>query len=751
MFLSNASLRRPVAMSCLIIALAFLGMNAYRKIGLELMPRIDVPFVTIQTTYPGATPSDIEVDVAKRIEDAVSSVDGLKHVTSSCMENVCLTQVEFELGVDVNVAAMDVREKLDAILDDFPEGVEKPVVKKFDVNAKAVATLALTGDLSVEDLYDYADNALKDRLSVIRGVANVEILGGAAREVHVLLNRRTLWSAGLTSTDAARAISAGILSLPSGRVRENGSEYSVRFDADYADVAAIGELQVAGRDGARRHLRDLGRVIMSSDEPRQSAFINGKPCVGVRVVKKADANAVEVVNRVRAAVEAMRPHLPGGVEMVWVTDDGEFIQASVDSATTSIWQGVLLTAAVLFFFLYSFRTTFVVAITMPLTVVVSFFFIQGLGYTLNTSTLLALGLSVGVLVTNSIVVMESVAGHLAHTADTWKAAREGAAEVAVAVLASAGTNVVVLFPIATMGSMVGLFFRPFAVTTLVVNVVSLFVSFTLTPILCALIVKAHGGEGSLLGRLERGWNAALRGVSGRYAGLLRFVGRRRWMVALALGGAMVLFVHALTLGKKIGFNFVDEADRGEVFVQLEFPTRVSLAESARRAREVEGMLQDLPALKKVFTTVGKVEGVAGKSSEGVHLCQMLLKFADKTERKEGIKQMLQVIRDRLSGYPDCIVTASIPSLVGGQDLPVDVEMVGEDLPVMPVDHPLTFFGPYEEFAGSGKEIGFPLLRDQGNSAYMRDTGDPKTTEGGQIEWGYYETDNPRLCHPRDIL
>jgi len=679
MSLSDASLRRPVAMACLLIALTFLGANAYRKMGLELMPKTDVPYITILTVWPGASPTDVETDVAKKIEDAVSAVDGLKHVNSFCMENMVQTILEFQLGTDVNVAADDVREKVDQKLPDLPEDAEKPVIQKFNVNAQPVITLALVGDLPVPELYDYADQTLKDQLSVVAGVASVNLVGGAEREVHVLLNRDALAAAGLTTLQVQRALREGVKTIPAGRVQEHGSEYSVRFDAEYGSVKEIGDLQVAGRDGARRYLRDLGRVVLGSEEVRTAVFLDGRPGVGIKVVKKADANTVEVVRKVREATERIGRSLPGGMRLVWITDEGAYIRATVDSTLSNIWQGVLLTAAILFFFLYNVRSTFVVALSMPLTIVASLFFMQLLGYTLNTSTLLAIGLSVGMLVSNSLVVLESVVGKFQESGDSWRAAREGTADVAVAVLASAGTNVVVLLPIGLMGSLVGLFFRPFAVTALLVNALSLFISFTLTPILCAVLLKRSSGDGTgRLARMERSWNGRLGRWSRGYVSLMRHLADHRWIALGALGGVGLLFFLSLSLTSSIGFSFAPEIDKGNIYVKLEYPTRQNLAATVARVREAEERLRGLPGLRHILSTVGKVEGL-GDSQEGVYLAQILLNFSDKTERKESVGALTREIRRRLSDYPDAIATVSVPGLIGGQSVPVEMEIRGDDL------------------------------------------------------------------------
>jgi len=539
MFLSDTSVRRPVAMSCLIIGLTLLGLNAARKMGLELMPKMDAPFITVTTIFPGASPEQIETDVAKRIEDQVVTIDGLKHVSSACMENVCQTFLEFELDVDVDIAATDVREKLDLIKADFPQDVEDPKILKFDINATPVAHIALTGDVPLDELYDYADNTLSDHLTVISGVADVELIGGAEREVHVMLDREKLVAKGLCSTDVVTAVQNAVRNIPSGRVQEAGREYSVKFDAEYKAVADIGGLEVANDEGRRTYIRDVGRVVMTTEELRQKARIDGRPCIYIKVIKKAEGNAVRVVNRVRKAIDKLNAELPGGMELVWITDDGRFIEASVQSAWINVGQGILLTAAILFFFLYNIRSTMVVAITMPLTILIGLFFMQMAGFTLNTSTLISIGMSVGILVTNSIVVLEAITKRLNQTGDPREAARLGAKEVTIAVLASAGTNIVVLFPIATMGTKVGMFLRPLAWSMLIMTAVSLFISFSLTPLLCSIILKpVDKTRKGVLMHMENGFNRLLNGVIGIYRAVLRFNERHRGAALLVLASAI---------------------------------------------------------------------------------------------------------------------------------------------------------------------------------------------------------------------
>lgn len=680
MILSDFAVRRPVATSCLLIGLTILGVNAYRNMGLELMPKIDVPFITVVTVYPGASPDDLEIDVAKRIEDAVSSIEGLKHVNSVCMENVCQTLIEFEMSVDVDIAATDVREKIDLVRAELPEDAEDPIIQKFDINAKPIATIVLSGDLTVDELYDYADNALRDRLTVIEGVADVQLVGGAPREVQIQLDREALAARGLSSMDVVQAVRSAVRAIPAGRVREAGAEYTVKFDADLENIDALADLEVANRDGSRCYIRDVGEVSMATAEVRQTARLDGRPCIAIRVVKKAEANAVRTAEAVRGALERLAADLPAGMRLDWLTDDGTFIEATNLDAWQNVGVGILLTAAILFLFLYELRALLVVSITMPLTIVIGLFFMQAVGYTLNISTLIAIGLSVGILVTNSIVVLEAIVARLKDTGDPKESARLGASEVFVAVLASALTNIVVLFPLTVMKTRIGMFIAPLAMTMFIMTCVSLFISFTLTPMLCSLLLRPpREGGWSPLAMLERRFNRALDASIGGYRRLLGFAEQHRVAGVAVLLAVAGMFVQAMWLAGRLGTGFFAETDRGEVYVRLEFPTSYDLGATTARVAEAERRLAGLPELKHILATVGKAEGVLGQTSEGVYLGQLLLVFTQRTERSASSYDLMAEVNRRLEGFPDALVTISQASLIGGQSNPVEMEIAGQDL------------------------------------------------------------------------
>ncbi len=677
MFLANASIKRPVAMGCLLIALALLGINALRQMNLELLPEIDVPYVTVTVTYPGASPEEIEIDIARRIEDAVSAVNGLRHVTSYSMENVCQVLLEFELEVDVDVAAMDVREEIDLVLSDLPAGADDPIILKMDIGATPVVTLALTGTAGLDDLFDYADDQLRDRLAAILGVADITLVGGAPREMHILLDREALAARNLTSSHIAEAVKSNIGSIPAGRLRDDYAEYSIAYRAEYEDLDLLDQIVIDSHDGNRIHLGDVGRAVMTTAELRQTAELDGASAVVMNVIKRGDANAVAVIRRVEEQIDSIRESLPEDMDLVWVADNSTLIESMNRGAWLNVIQGILMTGAILFFFLYNVRSMFIIALTMPLTILVGIFVIYALGFSLNATTLMAIGMSVGILVTNSIVVLEAIISALHDNHPPPEAARRGAAKAFVPVLASASTNMVVLFPISVMGSLFGRIISFFSMTLLVMTIVSLFVSFTLTPMLCALLLKPRDtSQNGILAKMEKGWNRWFDNRLRRYRQILRFLEQRRWAAILVVCAVALLFLHSLMLLGRLGSEGAADVDGAEVQVRLEYPTHFALERTRQRVLAASEKLQEVPHIEHIVTRTG---GVQGEILEGAFLGSIQIYFNQRDERRESIHDLVNAVREKLADVPDAIVTVSIPDFSGDASADLELEIAGPDL------------------------------------------------------------------------
>ena len=338
MTLSGLSVKRKIAMGCFIAMLVYFGAFSYFKIGLDTVPKMDVPYVQIVTVYPGASPEEIETDVAKHIEDAVASLDGLKHVTSTCMENVCATTLEFVNGTDVDIMIHQVREKLNTIVDDFPSDVRTPQLSKININAIPVVTLFLTGRHSVDELYHYADKTLSDRLSSIPGVGEIRLHGGNEMQLHVLLNREKLTAMNLTVAQIVAKIQENNLKLPAGHILERDRETAITLDGEFHNIGELGEFEIGVVGGHKVYLGDVAEIKLMAKEIRQEGYYGREPGVAIEIVKKSDANTVEVIRQVRKRFDSLQAGgLPGGMQLVWFKDSADYIQASVKDAFATSW------------------------------------------------------------------------------------------------------------------------------------------------------------------------------------------------------------------------------------------------------------------------------------------------------------------------------------------------------------------------------------------------------------------------------
>ena len=491
MFLSNASIRRPVAMSMGVLSLVVLGLFSYFGLPVDLMPDVEFPVITVRTIYPGAGPSEIETLIAEPIEEELTSIAGVKHVTSTSMEAISIVAVEFDIGTDVDVAAMDVKDKVEGIRPFLPEDIEPPTVQKFDLRALPIMDLAVSSVRPLEEIYEITDDLIKQRLSSVAGLASVEIVGGKEREIVVGLRRDRLGAYGLSIMDIIQRIAQENLEIPGGRIVEDRREYSLRLAGRFLSVREIEDLQFMVSNVGIVRLTDLADVVDTFEEQRELARFNGRPSVGVSLIKRPDANTVRVADLVHRELRRLKRILPEDVHIDIASDRSLFVRQAVEDVISNLLIGILLTAGVLYLFLHTWRGTLIAAVSMPASIIATFILIRFAGFTINFITLMGLAISVGVLVTNSIVVLENVQRY-ANTGQAPRSAAEiGTSEVAVAVLAATLTNVVVFMPIAFMAGLVGQFFRQFGLTVTFATLFSLLVSFTLTPMLASKLIRAE--------------------------------------------------------------------------------------------------------------------------------------------------------------------------------------------------------------------------------------------------------------------
>ncbi|MBO4715231.1 MAG: efflux RND transporter permease subunit [Verrucomicrobia bacterium] len=679
MSLPEISIKRPIALSCLIITMVVIGISSFFKIGIDLVPKTDIPYVQISTIYPGATPEEIEVEVARRIEDAIASLDGLKHTTSVCMENICAMSLEFHLGVDINLALHNVREKINMIMEDFPDEVETPILDKFDINALPVVILYLTGDRTIDELYDYVDDKLSDRFASIPGVSAVRVHGGNEMQLHVLLSQDKLTESGLTVGEIIQRISANNRKMPAGHVKEGNQEYSITYDAEFRDINALKELEIGNHAGSRIYLGDVATIELRSKEIRQEAYLNDKPGICMEVVKKGEANAVETIKRIRKRFDEINENhqLPGGMELHWHKDTGEFIETAVADAWTSVGLGILLTAALLFLFLHEIRATFIVSITMPVSVIVSFMLMKAMDYTIDLVTLMSIGSSVGVLVANSIVVIENIYKQLSLGQDRKSAAAKGAGGVVNAVAASALTNVVVFVPMMLMTSVVGMILAPFAGVMVIATLMSLFISFTLTPILASLLLTEKTLNRSPRNiRMFRLWDKGYDKLCDLFNRSIRYTSRAPGSVLLIIG--IVCGLIAFLIVPRVSMSFFPDTDRSEFSVNLEFPSNTNLDQTRVRAIEIMEAIRKLSFVKETGMTIGYVKALPGQVSQGVHLAQISVVAHPKGTRP-SLEEIMNMTRDELNKFHDMIYSMTVPEATGDSSVDMVAYISGTDM------------------------------------------------------------------------
>ncbi len=678
MFLSDISIKRPIMMSMFLLVFVLFGALMYTRMNLELTPEISLPVITIQTVYPGAGPREIETQVTKKIEDAVSSVSQIDYIQSFSMENISFVQIMFDLDKDVYLARQEVKDKVDGVLNDLPEDIELPLVQRYDPTVMPIVDLVLSGPLSPTGLYDLADKDLKNRLSQIDGVATIDITGGQEREIRVDLDGKTVLQRSIPLQQVAGMLAAQNRDMPSGEFQRRSREFAVRMDGEFPDVDSIRDLEIPTPDGIMK-LGDIANITDTGAEVRKrTTYYNSVTRQGndnvvqMSVMKSSGGNQVRVYDSILALLPKIRKSLPEGCSIDVVHEGTTFIRNSVSDTISNIIAGVLLTGLILLFFLHDVRSTLIVALSMPMSIISTFLFMKISGFTLNIMSLMGLSTAVGVLVTNSIVILENIFRHKGLGHGKKESASKGTAEIAMAVLASTMTNLVVFLPLATMSSIAGKLFRQFSLTVVFATIFSLIMSFTLTPMLAAMILPEHDRKKHPVGTwLERMFHAWERAYGTTLAWFFRSKLRGAAFVVLTLG----LLVSSFGLGKYIGFDFTPPMDEGLIAVKIEMPSGYSLDETGKTVAAIEERLKKHPEISHIWATLG----TQGQTAVGVNLAAMNVKLVEQDLRARSSREMVGIITRDLSDIPNVrLRVSSIASMTSGR---ADMEcyLIGQNL------------------------------------------------------------------------
>ena len=673
MFLSNLSIRQPVFATMMVVALVVVGIFSYSELKIDLFPNVDLPVVSITTTYPGVAPETVETEVTKRIEEAVNPIGGIRHISSTTTEGISSVIVEFQLGTNITTALQEIQGKINGVRSQFPRDVKEPVVQQFRIEELPILSIVvLSPNLDPQALTTLSEKVLKRRLENISGVGQVRLVGAARREIHLLLDRDKLKAYGLTYPQVVEAMRRENLDIPAGKLDHGIRESLVRVAGRAQQPQDFNHLIVAEKGGYPITLSEIGRVEDGIEEQTSMSLLNGEPALALEIQKQTGANTVDVADAVKEGVKRLQTELPRGVELRVVRDNSLFIRDAVEDVRTTLILGALLTILVVFVFLNSWRSTVITGLTLPVSVISAFTIMRVLGFTLNILTLMGLSLAIGMLIDDAIVVRENIVRHMEHGQDHMNAALEGTAEIGLAVMATTFSIVAVFVPVAFMGGIVGRFFYQFGMTVGFAVIVSLFVSFTLDPMLSSRwydpAVEA-GRRRGWIGRQLARLNTQIEKLRGRLARTLEWaLVRRKTVLAIAALSIVASFV----IFGRIGTAFFPEYDRGEFQISFKMPPGTTLRQTTEVGRRLHQLVKSLPGADYSFVTIGA--GGTTPANEGA----VYIKLLPRRQRKLTDQQIRQRVRAELAHWP--VLRASVEEAEQmGEARPIQISVRGTNL------------------------------------------------------------------------
>jgi HAE1 family hydrophobic/amphiphilic exporter-1 len=670
MKIAEIAIRRPVFAFMVIMVPIVFGLLAYPRIGIEQFPSVEFPVVTVVAVYPGADPSSMETKVAKPMEDALSSMGGIKRLQTHSLESVTQIAIEFQLDVDPDKAVQSVRDRL-AVIPNLPRELETPKVQKFDIGAVPIMSLALSGTLPPRELTRLAEDVVKQRLGRLKGVGNIDIVGGRPREIHVVIDPARLAARGLTPDDVSAALEGQNLELPAGRIVEHGREVVVTTKGAFTSLQEIADAPIAASaagtaTGAVVRVGDVASVEDDMLELRSHASVNGKSALGLVIQRESGANLVDVARAVRAEVAAMQHLLADRGAQLTITDDqAPFIEGSFRDVQIDLVLGAILAIVIILGFLRDGRATLISALALPTSVIATVWFLKLLGFSFNQMTMLALSLSIGLLIDDAIVVIENIHRHLAQGKSPLRAAAEATSEIGLAVLATTSSIIAVFAPVAMMQGIIGRFFFQFGITVSVAVLLSMFVSFTLTPMLSARLLRPHHRRPGLVSRaIERGL-VALERVYRRVLG----AALRHCAVTLVFAGGVLIGSCALVT--RIKTEFLPSDDRSSFSVGIELPTGTALATTQDITELLASDLRTRgPGVVSTFVTIGR-------GATSVNVAQIQVNLVPMRQRAFSQQAVMSWVREHyapLSNGGLKLALGEVGGIGDGDSRPIQVNL-----------------------------------------------------------------------------
>jgi len=679
MYLADTAIKRPVFATMVILALVVLGLASFFKMNVELFPNVDFPFVVVMTVYPGASSEAVATDVTKKIEDVVNTIAGIKRIISYSRESLSQIIIEFSLETDPDVAAQDVRDKIAGIAADLPRDAEAPIIQKYDPASQPIITITVSGDRSEKELTGFAKNFLKRHLETVPGVGSVEIIGGSEREIQILLDLYKINALDITPDEVAAAVSMANLELPGGKLNQGQTDLMVRVMGRASSPEELSRIIVRNSNGKIIRLQDVADVVDGVKERNGLSRLNGNPAISMALIRQSGANIVATAEGIKKKLKEIERDIPSGVKTEIVEDNSIFIRESIDDVVVNLIYGGLLAVFVIFLFLANVRSTIISALAIPTSIISTLFLMNAFGFSINMMTLLGLSLAVGLLIDDAIVVIENIYRHLDSGEKPMAAARNATAEIGLAVMATTFSIMVVFIPVAFMSGIIGRFFYQFGITVAGAVLVSLFVAFTLTPMLSSRWLKKEEQigppkpgiiniPGNAVKFILRNWHRFFKNLDGRYRTTLQWVLNHR-LATLAM--ATFLFLIALGAGKFIGSEFLPQTDQAQLVVTFKASPDESLDYTASLAARIEEKLKKHPEVVSILTRIGG-------SNRNVNEGDIFVKLVPKNKRAKTVFQLIPEIRKDLSTIAGLSVQVATERNEGGGEQQIEYSIRGPD-------------------------------------------------------------------------
>jgi HAE1 family hydrophobic/amphiphilic exporter-1 len=662
--ISEICIRRPVFTWVLVAIPVVMGAVSYFDLGIDLFPKVDFPVVSVTATLPGTSPEEMEKSVTRHIEEAINTVSGVDQMTSTVREGMTTIVAQFVLEKDGDVAAQEVRDKISSMMKQLPTGIEAPLVDKFDFDSAPIMTIGVSGRRDVREVTELAKHEIQEVLPKVSGVGRVFLSGGRTRAINVVLDIHQLISYGLSVEDVRQSLITQHLEVPGGIVQQGPRELVLRTLGRLTTAEEFDELIVQNRDGYPIRIKDIGRAEDSVEEPRGLSRMDGENAVSLFIQKQSGTNTVKVADGVEKLLKTIAARLPSDIHIEIVNDQSRFVRRSMEEVKFHLLLAGVLVSLTILLFIRDWRTTLIATVAIPTSIVPTFLFMSRMGFTLNNITMLALILAIGIVIDDAVVVHENIFRHMEEGGlDAMAAARKGTKEIALAVLATSLSLVVIFLPVAFMGGMVGRFFSSFGLTVAFAIIMSLFVSFTLTPMLCSRFLKL---EPSAVGQANSKSGLIYRSIDGIYGIALRFALRHRWLVVLA---CVLVILSTGPIARQMGINLVPRDDQSEFQVTIITPEGYTLERADKVFTEIESRLVQLPGVLHRFTVIGENNNAAGKGQGDVTRGSIYLRLKDIQDRDYTQFQVMERARTILKDYPDLRAAVSDVSTIqaSGQD------------------------------------------------------------------------------------